>query len=290
MAKYLIYTDSTADLTDELVAKADVKVIPMEFTICDKSYFNYADGRELGFHEFYDMVREGNAAVTSLINVDRYNGIFEPELEAGNDILYIGFSSGLSGSYNCACTAIEELKEKYPERNIKAVDSLAASMGEGLLVYLAANKRDEGMGLDELAAWVAENRNNLCHWFTVDDLNHLKRGGRVSSAAAFFGNMLNIKPVLHVDDEGHLVLVHKARGRKAALEKLVEEMENTAIDPKNQTVFISHADAQDECNEVANMVRSKFGVKEIYTGYIGPVIGAHSGPGTIALFFVGKHK
>lgn len=290
MSKYLIYTDSTADLSPELVERMDVKVIPMEFELGGDAYRNYPDNHELDPHEFYDQLRAGKAATTSLINVERYLSIFEPELQAGNDLLYIAFSSGLSGSFNCAQLAVADLAEKYPGRRILAVDSLAASMGEGLLVFNAAERRNAGMNIEELAHWVEENRNHLCHWFTVDDLDHLKRGGRVSSAAAFFGGMLNIKPVLHVDDEGHLIPMQKVRGRKASLDTLLSEMEKTVIDPAGQTIFVSHGDCADDCAYVVEEVKKRFGVKEVFTNYIGPVIGAHSGPGTVALFFLGEHK
>ena len=185
---------------------------------------------------------------------------------------------------------MEELREKFPDRKIRTVDTLAASMGQGLLVYLAAKKRQEGMGLDELGDWVEENRLKLCHWFTVDDLMFLKRGGRVSGAAAVMGTMLGIKPVLHVDDEGHLIPMEKVRGRRASLDALVKHMQATAIRPAEQTVFISHGDCQADCDYVAQQLREKLGVKHIVTSCIGPVIGAHSGPGTVALFFVGEKR
>lgn len=290
MTEYLIYTDSTADLSPALVERMGVKVIPMEFTIADKSYFNYPDNRELDPHDFYDLLRGGSMATTSLINVDRYLSLFEPELQAGHDLLYIAFSSGLSGSFNCAKVAVADLAQKYPDRKIMAVDSLAASMGEGLLVFNAAEHRKAGMTIEELAQWVEENRNHLCHWFTVDDLDHLKRGGRVSPAAAFFGGMLNIKPVLHVDDEGHLIPMQKVRGRRASLEALLAEMEKTVVNPQEQTIFVSHGDSPEDCAYVVDEVKKRFGVKEVFVNAIGPVIGAHSGPGTIALFFLGTHK
>lgn len=288
MRDYVIISDSCSDLTPEIVNEIDVKIIPMKFTVKGASYENYPDERDLPAHEFYDMVRGGEMPTTSQINSTEFIDIFEPFLQEGKDVLYIGFSSGLSGTYNNSRIAAEELSEKYPERKMITVDSLAASMGEGLLVYLAAKKREEGMAIEDLAHWVEENRNHLCHWFTVDDLNHLKRGGRVSSAAALFGTMLGIKPVLHVDDEGHLIPISKVRGRKASLDALVKEMEKTVTD--SSTVFISHGDSLDDAEYVAEQVKSKFHPKEIRLNFIGPVIGSHSGPGTIALFFLGKHK
>jgi DegV family protein with EDD domain len=290
MQNYKVYSDSTTDLSPELIAQLGIQIIPLEFTIDGQTYLNQPDQSALGTQTFYSMLRQGKMATTSLINTDRYISIFEPELAAGNDLLYIAFSSGLTGSVACALSAADELNQKYPDRKLLVCDSLAASMGEGLLVYHAVQQKNNGLDIEALARWVEENRNNLCHWFTVDDLNHLHRGGRVSAAAAVLGGMLNIKPMLHVDDEGHLVAVSKVRGRRAALESLVAEMEKTVVDPKDQVVFISHGDSLEDCRWVEKEVKKRFGVKETHINYIGPVIGAHSGPGTIALFFMGTHK
>jgi len=186
--------------------------------------------------------------------------------------------------------AAEELREKYPDRKIYTVDTLAASLGQGLLVWYAAQMRAQGKTIEEVRDWVEDNKLNLCHWFTVDDLNHLKRGGRVSAATALVGTMLAIKPVLHVDDEGHLINVGKVRGRAAALKALVDEMEKTAINPSEQTVFISHGDSEEDARKVADMVQERFGVQVKVIDYVGPVIGAHAGPGVIALFFLGSKR
>ncbi len=290
MENYRIVTDSTADLTPEMVEELGVQVIPLEFVLDGKSYFNYPDGRELSSKKFYDLLRAGNMATTVQVNTARFIEVFEPLLQEGGDVLYIAFSSGLSGTYSSAVLAAEELKERYPERRVAVVDSLAASMGEGLLVYHAVMRQRAGMNLDALEKWLLENRNHLCHWFTVDDLHHLKRGGRVSSAAALFGTMLGIKPVLHVDDEGHLIPMQKVRGRRQSLESLVRQMEETCAPRDGQVVFISHGDCLEDARLVEQLVRSKFQVQEVYVGDIGPVIGAHSGPGTVALFFLGSHK
>lgn len=289
MKDYIIYTDSTADLSPQLIEMLGVKVIPFEFSIDDKTYLNYPDERELGTKGFYNLLREGKSATTSLVNVDRYVATFEPELAAGADALYIGFSSGLSGSVGCAVTAAEDLNKRY-DAQLYVADSLGASMGQGLLVHNAVLQKRAGMGAKELAAWVTDNRNKLAHWFTVDDLGHLRRGGRVSAAAAVLGSMLNIKPVLHVDGDGHLIPMSKVRGRRASLEALLEQMEKTGVDLKDQTVFVSHGDAEEDCRWVEQQVRKRFGVKDTYINYIGPVIGAHSGPGTIALFFMAQGK
>ena len=290
MSEYVLFTDSNTDLPADLVQQLDLSVIPMLFEMDGKSYYNYPDNHEMDPKEFYAALRGGKVCTTSQVSPSRFEEIFSPVLESGRDILYLCFSSGLSGTYNTSRLAVEELREKFPDRKIRTVDTLAASMGQGLLVYLAAKKRQEGMGLDELGDWVEENRLKLCHWFTVDDLMFLKRGGRVSGAAAVMGTMLGIKPVLHVDDEGHLIPMEKVRGRRASLDALVKHMQATAIRPAEQTVFISHGDCQADCDYVAQQLREKLGVKEIVTSYIGPVIGAHSGPGTVALFFVGEKR
>jgi DegV family protein with EDD domain len=214
----------------------------------------------------------------------------EPILQQGRDILDIAFSSGLSATYSSAKIACEELSEKYPERKVFAVDTLAASLGQGLLVYHAAGQKRAGKSIEEVRDWVEQNKLHLCHWFTVDDLNHLKRGGRISGATALFGTMLNIKPVMHVDDEGHLIPMGKARGRRASLDALADHMEETAIDPGSQIVFISHGDCQEDANYLADEIRRRMGVKNFVIGNCGPVIGTHSGPGTMALFFFGTRR
>ena len=214
----------------------------------------------------------------------------DPILQAGEDILYLAFSSGLSGTCQSAYMAKEELSARYPDRKIYVVDSLAASMGEGLLAYYASKMQLEGKTIDEVYQWLQDNKLHLCHWFTVDDLNHLKRGGRVSSAAALFGTMLGIKPVLHVDDAGHLIPVAKIRGRRQSLDSLVAHMEQTVTNPEEQVIFISHGDCEKDAQYVADQIRAKWNVKEIVLNEIGPVIGTHSGPGTVALFFLGSKR
>ena len=290
MAQYRIITDSTTDLSPELVKEMDVDVIPMTFVLDGKTYLNTPDEAQLSSKDFYARVRAGSMPTTSQINGETLRSFVEPYLKAGTDVLYLAFSSGLSGTYNAARLTFEDLREEYPERKVIVVDTLGASMGEGLMVYLACKERDKGKSAEEVAAWVEENRLKLAHWFTVDDLNHLKRGGRVSGAAAFFGTMLSIKPVLHVDDEGHLIPMEKVRGRRASLDALVEHMAKTGVDNEHQTVFISHGDCEADVNYVADKIRARFGTKEIYTNPIGPVIGAHSGPGTVALFFLASTR
>lgn len=290
MKDYVIITDSCCDLSSETAEKEELTVIPLLLTLEGKEYRNYLDGREIGSKEFYGKLRAGSTATTAAINPDVFTTVFEEFLKQGKDILYLGFSSGLSSTYHASTLAAEELSAKYPESKIYCVDTLAASMGQGLLVYLAAKKKQGGATIEEVRDFVEQNKLNLCHWFTVDDLNHLKRGGRVSAATALVGTMLNIKPVLHVDDEGHLINVGKARGRKASIESLFNHMKESAINPSEQTVFISHGDCEQDAITLKNIVEKELSPKEIHINTIGPVIGAHSGPGTLALFFLGDKR
>ena len=236
------------------------------------------------------MLRDGIPATTSMVTVEDFLKSFDSVLQQGRDLLYIAFSSGLSGTYSSAELAAKELREKYPERKIMIVDSLAASMGEGLLVYNAVQQKKNGASIEQVYQWVLDNRDHLCHWFTVDDLKHLKRGGRISATTALVGSMLHIKPILHVDNAGHLIPVSKVRGRKRSLIGLVDRMEETCVHPEDQVIFISHGDALEDAQTVANLVQKRMHVRDIKINTIGPIIGAHSGPGTIALFFLGTKK
>ncbi|HCR43493.1 MAG TPA: fatty acid-binding protein DegV [Ruminococcaceae bacterium] len=290
MGDYRIVTDSTADLPQELVDKLDVTVIPMAFKIGEDSYLDYPDEHELASHDFYKRIAAGEEASTTQISIAAFSDTFEQYLKEGLDVLYIGFSSGLSGTYNNSVITAKDLREKYPERKIITVDSLAASMGEGLLVYYAVMHKRSGAGLEDVAKWIESNRNRLHHWFTVDDLNHLKRGGRISGTSALVGTMLGIKPVLHFDDSGHIILMQKIRGRKQSLNTLVEHMEQTAENPSEQTIFISHSDSLEAAGYVEKQVKEKFGVSKTAIAPIGPVIGVHTGTGTVALFYLGNDR
>lgn len=290
MNDYVIVTDSTTDLPAEIIEKFGITVIPLMYNIDGKEYYNYPDARQQDIGDFYRLMREGKMSGTAQINVSAYLDVLEPILKRGRDVLNIAFSSALSGTYNSSKLAVEELSEKYPDRRIYTVDSLSASMGEGLLVYNAALEKEKGMTIEELRNWVIDNRLRLCHWFTVDDLNHLKRGGRVSATAALIGTMLGIKPVLHVDDLGRLIPTGKVRGRRQSLDELVHKMEETCENPQEQIIMISHGDSLEDAKIVERQVREKLKVKDVIMNYIGPVIGAHSGPGTIALFFLGSHR
>ncbi|MBE6708883.1 MAG: DegV family protein [Ruminococcaceae bacterium] len=288
MNNYIIFTDSACDIPAATLKEWGVEHRSLTFRF-DGSEKEYFDG-EIPSKDFYDKMRAGGIAKTAAINVDTFAAEFEKILKDGTDVLYIGFSSGLSTTFNSGRLAAEQLREKYPERKIIAVDSLAASAGFGLIIHLVLEKKAAGATIEEAAAYVEEIRNKLCHWFTVDDLVYLKRGGRVSAAAAFFGNALGIKPVLHVDNEGHLVPVTKVRGRKTAIKALADKFDELAVDHKGGTIYISHGDCLDEVNMLVNIIKEKHGVDVELITNVGTVIGAHSGPGTIALFFIGTEK
>lgn len=287
MANYQIITDSGSDLPVEKLAQWDVKMASLSLLFREQTL---ADSVTEDTKAFYEAMRNGESASTSAINPDGWTAVMEPVLQQGKDVLVIAFSSGLSTTYQSAVIAAGELQEQYPERTIKVVDSLCASLGGGLLVWYACQKRDAGMSLEELTAWVETNKWHLCHWFTVDDLRYLKRGGRISAATALVGTMLNIKPVLHVDEEGHLVSVGKVRGRKSSIEALVKQMEVLSAPGKNEVAFICHGDCLEDARYLEKLVKERCGVKEVFIGYTGAVIGAHSGPGTLALFFLGEHR
>ena len=288
MNEYIIFTDSACDMKPDVLAAWGVSYINLSFHFEgeDKEYSN--DGMEIG--EFYDRMRKGAIAKTAAINPETFATAFEAILKQGKDILCLAFSSGLSTTCNSARIAAEELSEKYPDRKIVVVDTLAASAGQGLLVYLTVKKKNSGASLEEAAEYAEKTKLKICHWFTVDDLVYLKRGGRVSPAVAFVGAVLGIKPVLHVDNEGKLVSVSKVRGRKAALNALVAKCGELGTDIKNGTIYISQADCMDDANEVAKQIKSKFGGTVDIITDVGTVIGAHSGPGTMALFFVGRER
>lgn len=290
MSDYVLLTDSSADLTAELVAELGVEVLPLSFHMGDKTYRNWPDNREIDPKDFYRQLREGEMATTSAVNVSDFTETIEPHLKEGRDVLVVAFSSGLSATCHSAQIAAQELSERYPDRKIWVVDSLCASLGQGLLVWYAARMKAQGKSMEEVRDWLEDNKLHLCHWFTVDDLHFLKRGGRISPATAVVGTMLSIKPVMHVDDEGRLVKVGTARGRNASLKALVNHMEETAIDPGSQVMFISHGDCLEDAQKVADDVKRRFGVEQVVLNNVGPVIGAHSGPGTVALFFLGSKR
>jgi len=284
---YLIITDTCCDFPQKMYEELNLKVVPLSIRFRDREYNSFTEEQ---IRQVYDGLRSGEVATTSAVNPEGWAGAMEPVLAAGEDVLVLAFSSGLSTTYQSAVIAAGDLQEKYPQRKIAVVDTLCASMGQGLLVWYACKKRDEGMPLETLVAWCEANKFNLCHWFTVDDLMYLKRGGRVSAATALLGTMLQIKPVLHVDDEGHLINVSKVRGRKASIEALAKKAAELGLPGENDTMFISHGDCIEDANYLANLLKERYGVKEVIISYVGAVIGSHSGPGTMALFFLGSKR
>lgn len=290
MGDYVIITDSSCDLSSQLAEELGLAVVPLTVRMEDKEYANYLDGREINPTEFYQKIKNGISCQTSAVNSQLFVECMESFLQEGKDILYLAFSSGLSATYQNGQLAVRELKEKYPDRKIFAIDTLCASLGQGLLCYLCVKEKEKGKTIEAVKDFAEDSKQNVCHWFIVDDLNHLRRGGRISTTTAIVGSMLSIKPVLHVDKEGRLMKMETVRGRKAALKRLVDHMEKTATDPQNQTIFISHGDCQEDAQYVADLIKERFGVKDFFIHFIGPVIGAHAGPGTVALFFMGTEK
>ena len=289
MSEYVILTESSCDLTPELVAQAGVEVLPLSFTIDGKNYPHYPDARAYPIADFYRRMREGAVAVTAAANVVELTEGMESHLRQGQDVLFLCFSSGLSSTRDACAIAAEDLRERYPERKIYTVDTLAASGGQGLLVLLAGRKQKAGASIEEARDFAEQTKLHVAHWFTVNDLVYLKRGGRVSSTAAVVGTMLNIKPVLHVDNEGHLIPVEKVRGRKAAIQALFRHMQETAL-PNQETVLINHADCLPEAQALAERVRAEFHPEEVLIADLGPIIGAHTGPGLVTLFFLADHR
>ena len=289
MDMYKIVSEATLDLTNAIIEEYDIQVIPMELQLGEDSYRYHPNEETITCKEFYEKLRGGADATTSQINPMVYKEFLEPLLKAGNDILYIAFSSGLSGTYNSGRMMVEELKEKYPERKIECVDTLSASVGEGLTVLYAARMKKEGASFEEVTAWVKENCTKACHWFTVDDLFHLKRGGRLSTVEAAVGTVLRVKPVLSIDENGKLTVVAKVRGLRKGLDYLKERLMQDAINAKEQTVIIGHADNLETAETLKEMLLSEGLVKEVVISNIGPVIGAHTGAGMIALVFFGEN-
>ena len=287
---FAIVTDSSANLPNEIIDQYGSEIASLVFRVEDRVYLSYEKGQDNDLKRFYTMMRNKEDVKTSCIEAARCKELFERLLDQGQDVLYLGFSSALSATYQVAQMVLEQLRPKYPHRKIYHVDTLAASLGEGLLVLHAARQREQGKSIEEVYNWQLDNRLRLCHWFTVEDLFFLKRGGRVSAATAVLGTMLGIKPVLHVDNEGRLINVAKARGRKNSLDALVKHMEETVENPAEQTICISHGDCIEDAQYVAEQVQKKIGVKDVVIHYVDPVVGAHSGPGTVALFFLGSRR
>ncbi len=288
---YTIVTDSSCNLPESLIDELELEVLPLVFMADGKEYQSYLKGQVTDLKQFYTMMREGKIFTTSLPNLSDAQNLFENIFKQGNDILYLGFSSGLSGTYEGVRGIGKTLQQQFPNQTFTSVDTLAASVGQGLIVYYAAKMRKEGKTLQEVEQWVRDNRLNLAHWFTVDDLMFLFRGGRVSRTAAFAGSLLNIKPVLHVDNDGLLIPMEKTRGRKKSIQALVKHMEASVIKPlEDQVIGISHGDCIEDVEYLQKLITEKFGVRNYLVNYVDPVIGAHSGPGTLALFFLAHQR
>lgn len=286
MASFVIFTDSSTDLPAEWVSRYALEVVHLHLTVSGKE----EDAATQDVHTFYDRLRNGEIASTAAPSPGEYAERMEPYLQNGQDILYIGFSEALSATYNNAKVAMDDLSSRYPERKLYAVSSGCASTGHGLLVLLAAKQREAGKTIEEVRDYTEETLPHLCHWFTVDDLMFLKRGGRISATTALMGTMLGIKPVLHVDDEGRLINVSKARGRKASVAALFDKVKETAIEPATQLMAICHGDCLEDATGLAERLKTELSVPEVIISPTGAVIGAHSGPGTLAVFFLGTQR
>ena len=287
MSKFVITADSTVDLPKAFLEEKQVPVVSLSYIIDGATY---KDGEGLTSKEFYDKIREGAMPTTSQVNPEQARALFEPILKGGTDILHIAFTSGLSGTYNSCRIAAEELSEEYPDRKIVVVDSLCAASGGGMLLYKAIELKEQGKSFDEIVTWVEENKLHVCHDVTVDDLFHLHRGGRVSKTSAVLGTIIKIKPIIHVNDEGKLIVIGKERGRKKALQTLVERMEEKSQGFENDIVMITHGDALEDAEYVKGLIQDKFGITNIMINPLGTVIGSHTGPGVIALFYMGNRN
>ncbi len=290
MKQYILATDACSDLPLDVVKQHDIAIVPMLLEIEGKNYSHNLEEKHLKLKDFYDQLRDKKVSRTSLVNVGEFVQFFTELLKQGKDILYIALSSALSGTYQSAMMAIDMLKDDYPNQRIVAVDTLSASLGEGYLVWRAALLKKEGKPLNEVVEWLEANKYHLRHLFTVEELGTLKRGGRLSGTAAFFGTLLGVKPILHVTREGKLDVLKKSVGRKKSLTEMIEVMKDQIVVPQEQTIFIAHGDCLEEAKEVGGLINASMKVKDLFYSYIGPVIGSHSGPGTIAVFFMGKER
>jgi DegV family protein with EDD domain len=287
---YVIVTDATCDLPMDIIRDLDIVVIPMEFIMEDKVYSYYPDEGQITVNEFYSNLKMGRKATTSQINYNTYKNIFTDILEQEKNILYICFSSGLSGTYNSSRLVINDLKEEFPDREIISIDSLCASIGEGLLVYLAALKKQEGFSVDQLKNWVEDKRFEICHWFAVDDLEHLKRGGRINAVQASVGTILDLKPILSVNGEGKLVNVAKMRGKKKSYNYLIQKLREDSVTTENETILVGHASCIEEAEYVQKLILEEKLARKAIICNIGPIIGSHTGAGMIAVAFAGSRR
>lgn len=285
---YKLFCDSTCDLTIELANEIGIEIIPMQFSVDDNNYRHYLDEREMSLNDFYSALKNGADVTTAQVQYETFANSFEPFLKEGKDIIYICFTSGMSGTFNTCKIAIEELKEKYPERKICVIDSLCASAGEGYLAYLAGLKMKDGYTFDELCEYIENTKMRICHWFVVDDLDQLKKGGRIGALSAAFGKALQIKPLISVDNDGKLIATAKIRGNVKTYSTLIERAERDAADLSNQTIFIAHSECEEKAEKLKDMVSPL--VKEVKIVKVGPIIGSHVGQGMFALVFQGERN
>ena len=290
MSNFSIITDAASAMTSELAEKFNIKVVPMTAYIGDREFKHRPDESEMKMSDFYNELKAGANSGTAAVSPGDWIDGIEGELKEGRDIIAVAFSSGLSSTYESCCLAAEDMKEKYPDRKIFVIDSKSADFGQGLYAYYGAKKRDEGADIEETVEYLESIKLNICHWFTVDDLHHLRRGGRISATTAVIGSALGIKPVLHVDNEGKLINIGKARGRKNSLLELTAKVGQTAIEPEKQTMFLSHANCAEDAQIVVDELKNKYHVPEVIVVQTAPIAGAHSGPGTMALFFYGTER
>lgn len=286
---FVLMTDTGSDLPDEYYVQHDIARVQLGFTL-DGVTYGGDDGAVMDTKKFYELLRGGAMPKTFQVTPAQALAHIEPFVKEGKDVLVISFSSGLSGTYESYCSAAKELAQQYPDVQVRVVDSLCASLGQGLFVDYVVKKADSGASLEETVAYAEELKGHICHFFTVDDLFHLKRGGRVSATTAVVGKMLNIKPVLHVDDAGHLIAIGKAMGRKKSLAALVDKMTELQTLGKDDPIFLSHGDCQADVDYVIGLLKSRFGTRTVFVNMIGSVIGTHSGAGTVAIFFKGRHR
>lgn len=287
MSTYVITTDTTCDLPEEFLKEHNIDAVPLYYAIDDVIY---GEDQHLSPKELFDLMRDGKMPTTMAANPETITNYLRKHLENGKDILHIAFSSGLSSTYNAAVIAANELAEAFPDRTITVIDSKAASMGEGLMVYKAQKNLESGMSLSENAEWLENNKLHFCHLITVNDLNHLHRGGRVSKTTAVIGTMINVKPIIHVDDEGKLIPISNVRGRKKSLNTLVDKMGEVCEGYENDIIFISHGDCLEDAEYVASQIKERFGIDAFMYNYVCSTIGSHTGPGVVALFYMGEHR
>lgn len=287
---YKIITDSCANLTDAQIKEYGVEILSLKYYVDEQGYDSYIKGEKIDYSDAYRILREKGKITTSLANRDDCDKTILPVLESGEDVLVLAFSSGLSGTCQNIINSAEDYKEMFPDRKIIVVDTLCASMGEGLLVHYAVKMKNEGKTMEEVAEWVEDNKLKLCHIFTLDDLFFLKRGGRLSGTSAIVGSLMGIKPLMHVANDGKLYVTGKARGRKAAINHLIDSVGEKGVDIQNQDIYIVHGDCEQEAKIIGEEVKKRYKVKNIVYNCLDPVIVSHSGPGTLAIFFLGKER